>query len=129
MYSQKPCYLLIRQPISWECWFCDAKLTTSIENSKSSVAKTHGVTNNIKTNTSPGGLADRHSRQPKLPKSLLCYVLCLFLVHFHAFCIIRIEFGVFVGTVLDCCNYLIATVDFRMHNKVFLMNPALAGWG
>ena len=32
-------------------------------------------TNNIKTNTSPGGLADRHSRQPRL---LDIYFFCIF---------------------------------------------------
>ena len=47
------------------------------EHSKSNVANntwTHGVTDNIKTNTSPGGLADHHSRQPKLLKSFYVIV-------------------------------------------------------
>ena len=85
MYSQKSCYLSFRQQISWECWFRDAKLTCSIEFlqiyrtverkiASRMLQKTDGVTNNIKTNTSPGGLADHHSRQPKLLKNFYVIV-------------------------------------------------------
>ena len=41
--------------------------------------------------TSPGGLADRHSRQPRV----LEISAFVFVVPFHAFCIIRIDFCVF----------------------------------
>ena len=86
--------------------------------------RTQKCTNNIKTNTFPGGLADRHSRQPRVLEICLFCICCTFPCFLH-----HQNWVLRFSAVQDFWNCFITIVDFRKQNKVFLIIAALPGWG
>ena len=129
-YSQKPCSLSIRQQISWECWFCDAKQTSSVDILQiygtcqkmkipsRMLQNTQKGTNNIKTNTSPGGLADRHSRQPRLLD--ICFFLyCWYLSMLSAS--LELVFAFLLGSIQNLCNYFLQLLILEGKTRISLL--------
>ena len=123
-YSQKPCSLSIRQQISWECWFCDAKQTSSVDILQiygtcqkmkipsRMLQNTQKGTNNIETNTSPGGLADRHSRQPRL--------LFFFLGDFWYLSMLSASLEL-LGSIQNFCNCFLQLLILEGKTRISLL--------
>ena len=136
-YSQKPCSLSIRQQISWECWFCDAKQTSSVD-----ILQIYGTCQKIQYQVGccrtrkkvPTILKQTHLQEVWLiaipvSQGSWIFIFFVFLVPVYAFCIIRIGFCVFVGFNSKLLQLFFTTVDFRRQNKDFISIAALPGWG
>ena len=75
-------------------------------------------TNNIKTNTSPGGLADRHSRQPRLLD--ICFFLYIWYVSMLS-ASLELFFAFLSGSIQNFCNYFLQLLILEGKTRISLL--------